>query len=221
METSFYVIYLAFIATMGILMIVKSKQNRAFLFFGIACLILGFGDAFHLVPRAIGLFTKTLDNPSADLAKDLGYGKLITSITMTVFYGLLYCFIYSLTGKKRNKYIDLTVAGLIFLRVLLCAFPENGWKDNSYNFSWAFLRNLPFLALGILVIILSLEKLKNRKYLRYLWVLISLSFAFYLPVVFFASANSWVGMFMIPKTIVYMIIALFGYLELRRCKKED
>ena len=71
------------------------------------------------------------------------------------------------------------------------------------------------------MIILSLEKLKNRRYLKYLWLLISLSFAFYLPVVFFANANSWVGMFMLPKTICYMIMAIFGYLEIKRLPKGE
>ena len=205
----------------SILILIKSKKKSAFLYFGIAFLFLVFGDAFHLIPRAVGLFTNTLDNPSEELAKDLGTGKLMTSITMSIFYVIMYWFIYQLTGKKRNKYVDLAVVFLFFLRVLFCAFPENGWNDNSYNFTWAFLRNLPFVALGIIVIILSLEKLKNHKWLQWMWLLISLSFAFYLPVVFFADAHSWVGFFMLPKTICYMILVIFGYLELKRLPKGE
>lgn len=221
METGFYLIYIVFTLTFSILMIIHSKKNKTFLYFAIACLILVFGDLFHLIPRAVGLFTETLDNPSKELSSDLGYGKLITSITMTIFYVLLYWFIYELTGKKHNRYIDVTVALLLLLRIFFCAFKQNGWEDNSYNFTWAFLRNIPFLALGIIVIILCLEKLKNKRYLKYLWIIISLSFVFYLPVVFFADSHSWVGFLMLPKTICYMLITLCGYLELKRMKGEQ
>ena len=221
METGFYLIYFVTVLVFSILIILKSKRNKAFLVFAIAFLFLAFGDAFHLVPRAIGLFTGELSNPTPELAQDLGTGKLITSITMSIFYVLMYWFIYQFTGKKHNRYIDLAVVALFMLRVFFCAFPQNGWKDNSYNFGWAFLRNAPFVALGIIVIILALEKLKNRKWLQWMWLLISLSFAFYLPVVFFADAHSWVGFFMLPKTICYMLIIIFGYLELNRLPKGE
>ena len=221
METSFYLVYMVTTIVFSILILLKSKKKPAFIYFAIAFMFLVFGDTFHLVPRVIGLFNGTLDNPSKELAQDLGTGKLITSITMTIFYMIMYWFIYQFTGKKHNKVIDLVVVGLFVLRIVFCVFPQNGWSDNSYNFGWAFLRNAPFVALGIIVIILALEKLKNRKWLQWMWLLISLSFAFCLPVAFFANANSWVGMFMLPKTICYMIIVIFGYLELKRLPKGE
>ncbi len=221
METGFYIIYMVSTVVFAILIILNSKKQKSFIVFGIAFLFLVFGDAFHLLPRAVGLFTNQLDHPSADLARDLGTGKLVTSVTMTIFYILIYWFIYLFTGKKRNHVVDIAVLVLFIVRITLCAFPQNGWADNSYNFTWAFLRNVPFIGLGIIVIILSLEKLKNRRYLKYLWLLISLSFAFYLPVVFFANANSWVGMFMLPKTICYMIMVIFAYVELKRLPKGE
>ena len=54
--------------------------------FGIMAVVLGVGDSFHLVPRAVALCTTGLENFTAAL----GVGKFITSITMTVFYILLY-----------------------------------------------------------------------------------------------------------------------------------
>ena len=221
METGFYLIYLVTTIVFAVLLILSSKKHKAFLILGIAFIFLVGGDFFHLLPRAIGLFTKTLDHPSKDLAYDLGTGKLVTSVTMAIFYVLLYWFIYALTGKKRNHLIDVAVVALFLLRIFFCAFPQNGWATNSYDFTWAFLRNIPFVALGIIVIIISLEKLKNHKYLSKLWLLISLSFLFYLPVVFFASANSWVGMLMLPKTICYMLMVIFAYLEARHLPKGE
>lgn len=51
-ETLFDTVYLFSVITIGILMIRKSKGNRQFTMFGIMAVILGSGDAFHLVPRA-------------------------------------------------------------------------------------------------------------------------------------------------------------------------
>ena len=51
-ETIFDTVYLFSVITIGILMIRKSKGNRQFTMFGIMAVLLGSGDAFHLVPRA-------------------------------------------------------------------------------------------------------------------------------------------------------------------------
>ncbi len=67
-------------------MIRQCKGNLQYKLFGIMAVTLGLGDAFHLVPRAIALCTTGLE----DYTVALGIGKLITSVTMTVFYILLY-----------------------------------------------------------------------------------------------------------------------------------
>ena len=48
--------------------------------FGIMAVLLGSGDAFHLVPRAVALCTTGLEN----FTVQMGLGKWITSITMTI-----------------------------------------------------------------------------------------------------------------------------------------
>lgn len=87
-ETLFDTVYLFSVITIGILMIRKSKGNRQFTMFGIMAVLLGSGDAFHLVPRAIALCTTGLEN----FTVQLGLGKWITSITMTIFmsYSIIY-----------------------------------------------------------------------------------------------------------------------------------
>ena len=93
MEPSFYYLYLLAIVLIGGFLIVQGiRKKNLFWILGIACVTLGLGDAFHLIPRAIGIYSETLDNPSESLAFYLGIGKLITSITMTVFYALLYLY---------------------------------------------------------------------------------------------------------------------------------
>lgn len=213
MESGFYLIYLLFIMGAGIFLLLKAKAKKGFALFGLACLILGFGDAFHLVPRAIGLFSNTLETPSPDLAFWLGIGKLITSITMTIFYVLLYHFIYIRTNRKRTLSLDIAVYALAFVRLILCAFPQNEWTTNGNSLLWGTLRNIPFLALGILAIILSFIHLRKQRPYGLLYLAIILSFGFYLPVVFFASMVSWVGMLMLPKTICYMSVGVMGILD--------
>lgn len=90
-ETLFDTVYLFLVITIGILMIRKSKGNRQFTMFGIMAVILGSGDAFHLVPRATALCTTGLEN----FTVQLGLGKWITSITMTIF--MLFSIIYGVS----------------------------------------------------------------------------------------------------------------------------
>ena len=78
-ETSFDVVYLATVITIGILMIRGSRGNRQFRLFGMMAVLLGAGDAFHLIPRAVALCTTGLEN----FTVPLGLGKWITSITMS------------------------------------------------------------------------------------------------------------------------------------------
>ena len=75
-ETLFDTVYLISVITIGILMIRKSKGNRQFTMFGIMAVLLGSGDAFHLVPRAVALCTTGLEN----FTVQMGLGKWITSI---------------------------------------------------------------------------------------------------------------------------------------------
>lgn len=86
METAFDAFYLTFVIVIGVLMLRRCGGNRQYRLFGAMAVVLGAGDAFHLVPRAIALCTTGL----ADYTAALGVGKMITSVTMTVFYVLLY-----------------------------------------------------------------------------------------------------------------------------------
>ena len=83
-ETVFDILYLSFALVAGLTMLLRGKDplvKRA----GLMAALLGAGDSFHLVPRAYALWTTGLEANAAAL----GIGKLITSITMTIFYLLL------------------------------------------------------------------------------------------------------------------------------------
>lgn len=76
METLFDAVYLVSVITIGILMIQKCQGEKQYRLFGIMAVVLGFGDAFHLIPRAYALCTTGLEH----FATALGMGKFITSI---------------------------------------------------------------------------------------------------------------------------------------------
>ena len=209
METTFDVVYLITVVTLGIIMIMKNNGKKQYFLFGVMAVTLGVGDSFHLVLRAIALCTTGLENYTFAL----GIGKFITSITMTIFYILLY-YVWRLRYKIEGKNgITLAIYLLSITRIILCLFPQNGWTSINAPLSWGIYRNIPFALLGILIIILFYKSAKenNDKSFRFMWLTIVLSFAFYIPVVLFADTIPLVGMLMIPKTCAYVWTVLIGF----------
>lgn len=214
-ETLFDAVYLISVITIGILMIRKSKGNRQFTMFGIMAVLLGSGDAFHLVPRAFALCTTGLEN----FTVQLGLGKWITSVTMTIFYVILYYIWrerYQIKGHNATTAAIYVLAGL---RIVLCMMTQNEWLSAEAPHSWGIYRNIPFALMGLLIIVLFYKSAKERndQSFRWMWMTIVLSFAFYIPVVLWADVVPTIGMLMIPKTCAYVWTVLIGY---RAMKKE-
>lgn len=208
-ETVFDICYLVGVVTLGIIMIKKSQGNKQYRLFGFMAVVLGLGDAFHLVPRAVALCTTGLEN----FTFALGMGKFITSITMTVFYILLYYvwrIRYNIEGKKGYT-IAVYVASAA--RILLCLCPQNAWTSAQAPLSWGIYRNIPFTILGLIVIYLFYKSSRehNDHLFKNMWLTIVISFGFYLPVVLFADIVPIIGMLMIPKTLAYVWTVWIGY----------
>ena len=208
-ETLFDIFYLFTVLSVGIRMIRNSKGSAQFQLFGWMAVVLGAGDSFHLVPRALALCTTGLDS----YAFQLGLGKWITSVTMTVFYVLLYYVWRQRYHIQGQKAVTWAVYVLSAARVILCMMPQNQWLTNHSPLSWGIYRNLPFALLGLLVIVLFYRSAKqnNDKAFRWMWLTIVLSFSFYIPVVLWADVNPMIGMLMIPKTCAYVWTVLIGY----------
>ena len=214
METLFDAVYLVTVITLGIIMVKRSGDSRQFRLFGLMAIVLGCGDAFHLVPRAVALCTTGLENYTAAL----GAGKLITSVTMTVFYVLLYYMWrsrYEIQGKKE---ITAAVYVLSALRIILCLMPQNRWLSADAPLAWGIYRNIPFALLGLLIILLFYRSAKEHedRAFRWMWLTIVLSFGFYIPVVLWADAVPLIGMLMIPKTCAYVWTVLIGYQAMKK-----
>ena len=198
-ESSFDILYLLFAIVAGCV-ILKKARNKTEKRMGLAALILGCGDAFHLVPRVLNYF---LD---ADWTAALGVGKLVTSITMTVFYVLLYSIWRGYYREGGSKSLTAAVWALAIVRVALCLFPQNGWLENSSDVAWGVIRNLPFVALGAVICVLYFRKRHESRRFRPVWVYILLSFLFYIPVAVAAGLVPILGMLMLPKTVCYILM---------------
>ncbi|WP_343208177.1 hypothetical protein [Anaerolentibacter hominis] len=214
METAFDAVYLITVLFLGIRMIRMSGKNTQGRLFGIMAVVLGCGDAFHLIPRAYALCTDGL----AAHAAALGMGKFITSITMTVFYMILYYVWrkqYQITGRRLLTGVMYALAAV---RIILCFLPGNRWLDADAPLSYGIYRNIPFALMGIIIIVIFYQEARrqNDRVFRYMWLAVLLSFGFYIPVVLFADAVPAIGMLMIPKTCAYVWVVWMGY---RNCRK--
>ena len=213
-ETLFDAVYLVTVITLGILMIRGSKGNAQFRLFGLMAVVLGAGDAFHLVPRALALCTTGLESYTVPL----GLGKWITSVTMTVFYVLLYYVWrqrYQIMGRNG---LTAAVYALAAARAALCMMPQNQWLSADAPLVWGIYRNIPFALLGLLIIVLFYKSAKEHgdRAFRWMWLTIVLSFGFYIPVVLWADAVPLIGMLMIPKTCAYVWTVLIGYSAMKK-----
>lgn len=213
-ETLFDVCYLVSVITIGIRMVKSSKNSRQFKLFGWMAIVLGAGDSFHLIPRMIALCTTGLEN----FTVALGLGKWITSVTMTLFYVLLYYVWrerYEIKGQK-----NLTIAVYLFatIRIALCMMPQNNWLSADAPRSWGIYRNIPFVVIGLITIVLFYANAKqnNDTAFKWMWMTIVLSFGFYIPVVLWADTIPMIGMLMIPKTCAYVWTVVIGYNAMKK-----
>ena len=208
-ESFFDIAYLIIAIGIGIYILAKAS-NKLQKLMGAAALVLGCGDAFHLVPRVLNYFV------DKDFTMSLGAGKLITSITMTVFYILMYYIFLNNYDAQKRKSVTFSIWGLSAVRIALCLFPQNEWLSNNSPLLWGILRNIPFAILGAIIVCLYFKFRKNDRCFKFIWLYVTLSFLFYIPGVGGADAVPILGALMLPKTICYLLI-LFTFLK----KKKD
>lgn len=207
-ETVFDILYLSFALIAGLTMLLKGTSplvKKA----GLMAVLLGAGDSFHLIPRFYALWTTGLEANAAML----GIGKFITSITMTIFYLILYYIWrerYQIIGRNRLTGIMWLLS---VLRILLCFLPQNQWLMYHQPLLFGILRNIPFAIMGIIIIVIFAQESRKAddRVFRFMPLAVALSFGFYLPVVLFSSIFPMIGMLMIPKTLAYVWIVLMGW----------
>lgn len=213
-ESVFDICYLLFDLIATIVFLAEAQGRTVFLLFALMTALLGGGDAFHLIPRV----QMHLFGMKEDTARKLGLGTAITSVTMTVFYVVLY-FIWReiFPDIAISPAIPTLIFALAAIRIVICLFPQNEWNSGKENLRWSLARNIPFAILGILVIALFAISGNEGGYgLWRMCIAITFSFAFYLPVTFLAKRKPAVGALMLPKTVMYIWIISIGLALLPR-----
>ena len=197
-EPIFHLVYLVSIFYMSFKMISRGKGNKILKLFGIMGLILGFGDSFHLIPRIYALLTDGLKAHAAAL----GIGKLVTSITMTIFYLILLRIWELRFDIEQDRGIRFFAGLLVVVRIILIVMPQNKWTLYNAPVSWGIYRNIPFVILGGLItyLILNSAAQKGDILFKKIGIGIIISFVCYIPVVLFAT-----------KTLAYVWIVYLGY----------
>ena len=209
METVFDVLYLTGVITVGVLLLRRAGSRKLLRMFGWMAVVLGAGDAFHLVPRMVALWSTGLEANAAAL----GVGKFITSITMTAFYLLLFAIWQERYGAQSRKGLTVTVWALAIARVALCLPAQNAWLAYRPPLAFGIWRNIPFVIMGAMLIVLFAVEARRAqdRVFRWMWLAVLLSFAFYIPVVLLGSEIPLIGMLMMPKTLAYVWIVWMGW----------
>lgn len=211
-ETVFDICYLITALVIGVYILFKYRNNLGRLM-GTATLLLGCGDAFHLVPRVLRYFVQ------GDFTAALGVGKLVTSITMTIFYILMF-YIYKNKYKVENtKKIEYSIWILSVIRIILCVLPQNNWITNDGSLMMGIIRNIPFTIIGLIIIVLYYQKRKECNEFKHILINVLLSFLFYLIVVLGTTKVPILGAFMIPKTVCYILIIVAFAKMLKKSEK--
>ena len=199
-EACFCIIYLVFGFIVSIIMLANANGNKLDIILGILTLVLAGGDSFHLVPRIINAFKDEFEK----YEWWAGLGLMISSITMTVFYILLY-YACELMKPETNtntlKIMYYVLLSFAFVRIICCLFKQNNWFKKEGNQKWGIIRNIPFIFVGIIAVYgcIAVGQIGMA-------IAIIISFGCYLPVVFGAKKKPMIGMLMMPKTVAYMWI---------------
>lgn len=199
-EAVFNVFYLITALILSIILLTVNSENSTRTLAGVMALFLVVGDSFHLVPRIAVIIT----GREEQMRKALGTGKQAASVTMTIFYLLLWQIGLNVFSTGELKFLTFAVYALAAVRIFFCLLPQNKWQERHAPTAWGIARNIPFFLLGAVVAALFFTQKGKYPGLNMMWAAIALSFVFYLPVVLWSNKNPKVGMLMLLKTCAYL-----------------
>jgi len=173
--------------------------------------LLALGDTGHVGFRVLAFAMGGL------LAHPLlvGLGALATAYTVTLFYVLMLD-IWRIRFDKKYGAFEYLLLVAAAVRLVIMALPQNEWARVEPPMPWGIYRNLPLMVQGIGVMFLILRDAVAARDNTFKWigVAILVSFACYMPVIFWVTQVPILGMLMIPKTMAYLAVAFLAYREL-------
>ena len=138
----------------------------------------------------------------------LGYFRRL-NIVFYLIYMILLFYLWKFTNPtvRYIKLIPILIWTTCIVRIIICLLPQNKWFSGG-NFKLSVCRNLIFCVTGYISMLLFL--IQGLWFGKVMAICILLSFCFYMPVALFAKENPKLGIFMIPKTIMYIVIISLG-----------
>ena len=235
---SFMIFYLVIIWIFLIKLIIQNvkdgkykKRNSTWKWIFAAYFLLGFGDLFHLGFRIFNYFAGLSEGDSFYMIT-LGLGYIISGLTMTYFYIAIfhawsstYGKIYSTPPKVKIFTIILYLA--FIFRVVLILLPYNHWFEGDgridFGFDFRWITAIPIYIIGILSVFLlfkdSKSEMKEKKgvdpqinrgnFHASIWFVVS--YVSYSITLFLVANYPLTGLFMIPKTIAYLVAFFYHY----------
>ncbi|MFX0024222.1 MAG: hypothetical protein ACFE9S_17985 [Candidatus Hermodarchaeota archaeon] len=207
------------------------SRNIAWKWIFIAFFLLGFGDLFHLGFRIFNYFAGFSDGDPFYMIT-LGLGYIISGLTMTYFYvavfhawASIYGETYSTPSKIRMFTIILYIA--FIARVILMFLPFNHWFEGSgtvdFGFDFRWITAIPIYIVGIISVFLLFKdsriEMKEQKgidpqinrgnFHASIWYIVS--YVSYSITLFLVAIFPLTGLFMIPKTIAYLVAFFYHY----------
>jgi hypothetical protein len=183
-----------------------------------AFFLLALGDTghvgFRVLAHALGDFglSLTLLGQQRGL---VGLGALATALTVTVFYVMM-LYVWRARFRGECGWFGFSLLAAAIVRIGLMLLPGNQWNSVVPPQPWSIYRNLPLMLQGLGVAYLILRDARATHDRTFLWIgiLILISYACYIPVVFFVQQAPLLGMLMIPKTLAYLGIGFLAYRDL-------
>lgn len=219
-EISFNVTYLVVVWSLVVMMrqrrsLVADSDRRVAELVLWAFALLAVGDTGHVGFRVLAYGLGDLETRFTAFGAQfglVGIGALATAITVTLFY-VLVLYMWRARFERTFGWFEYLLLAAPLVRFALMALPANDWNSVEPIQPWSTLRNLPLMLQGLGVAYLILRDARGARDRTFHWIGVSIliSYACYIPVIFFVQRAPMIGMLMIPKTVAYVVIAVVAY----------
>jgi hypothetical protein len=159
---------------------------------------LAIGDTMHVVTRMLNW--------------NIGVGAIFVAMMITFFYLFLTMFILEYTKSKIGTAFWCIII-LILLRIIVIALSGETWHTNQHPYPEYEIRNFLLIGIQLEVMLLMYWNSKYKLMEQILWLTIISAICLTITT-WYIREHAIVGMFMIPKSITYLVMAYLIYKDL-------